>query len=254
MLHNASHKETVRPTARKMPNSAKNKTIYMYIGQRIKERRRLLKMNQTQLAQLMGFSYQQMQKYENGMSEISISKLLRFAQIFNVPPHYFYEGAPLDDRLNSVIDSAIIQKKRTAPLNILLVEDNPSEVILFNHAVQNCMESVDLHVIHDAEQMHDYLQNHNSKYGKAMPDIIMLDISLPKISGLQLLKSIKKNTQIQEIPVLILTNSINRNEMLEAYRCGASGFIQKNVDLKEYGEAIAIAVKYWSKVVSLPRM
>lgn len=241
------------PAAKKMTQD-KSKSVYIYVGQRIKERRRLLKMNQTQLAQLMGFSYQQMQKYENGMSEISVSKLLRFAQIFNVPPSYFYEGAPTDDLIGSSIHSPIIQKQRSTPLNILLIEDNPSEVILFNNAVQESHDKVNLHILHDAGLMHDYLQNHDSKYGKAMPDVIVLDISLPKISGLQLLKSIKRNTQIQEIPVLMLTNSINRDEMIEAYKCGAAGFIQKSVDLHEYGDAISTAIKYWSKVVSLPRM
>jgi CheY-like chemotaxis protein/DNA-binding XRE family transcriptional regulator len=232
----------------------KNKSIYAYVGQRIKERRRLLKMNQTQLAQLMGFSYQQMQKYENGVSEISVSKLLRFAKIFNVPASYFYEGAPMDDMIGKSIESDIIQKTRTEPLRVLLVENNPGDVILFKKAISACSEQVDIHIIHDSETVQDFLQNHAAKYGKPMPDVIILDLTLPKISGMELLKSIKRNSRMMETPVLVLTNSINKKEMHEAYRNGAAGFIQKSVDLEEYTNAIEIAVKYWARVVVLPHM
>ncbi len=234
--------------------SSKKQDIYAFVGQRIKERRRLLKMNQTQLAQLMGFSYQQMQKYENGISEISISKLLRFAKIFNVPPSYFYEGAPSDDTIGKGIESDLIQRSRTEPLRLLLVEHNPSDVIQFKKAMSTCSEQVDAHIIHDSEMVHDFLQNHKDKYGKPMPDIIIMDLSLPKLSGMQLLKSIKKNTQMMETPVIILTNSINRKEMMEAYRFGAAGFIQKSVNLDEYTETIEATIKYWARVVALPHM
>ena len=235
-------------------DSEKSKAVYAYVGQKIKERRRLLKMNQTQLAQLMGFSYQQMQKYENGISEISVSKLLRFAKIFNVPPSYLYEGAPLDDGIGKGIDSNIIQKTRTEPLRVLLVEDNPGDVILFKKAMSACSEQVDVNIIHDAEMVSDFLQNNSTKYGKPIPDLIILGLSLPKISGMELLKSIKRNSQTQEIPIIILTNSINKKEMQEAYRSGAAGFVQKSVDLKEYTDAIEISMKYWARVVALPHM
>ena len=84
------------------------------------------------------------------------------------------------------------------------------------------------------------------------PEIVILDLNLPKISGMQLLKEIKSNSQTASLPVLILTNSISKKEMTEAYRLGASGFIQKSIDFEEYREAIETLVMYWSKVVALP--
>jgi CheY-like chemotaxis protein/DNA-binding XRE family transcriptional regulator len=235
-------------------HTKKQKLVYSYIGQRIKERRKLLKMNQTQLAQMMGFSYQQMQKYENGSSEVSVSKLLQFAKILNVPPEYFYEGAPTSDEIGETIDSNIIQRTRTEPLNILLVEDNPADVILFKKAMSSSSEPVNVHVIHDAEMVQDFLRNHTEKYGKPAPDIILLDLSLPKITGMQLLKYIKKNPQTMDTPVIVLTNSIHKKELREAYSNGASGFIQKSVELEEYSSAIDITIKYWANVVALPHM
>jgi CheY-like chemotaxis protein len=228
------------------------KSVYAYMGQRIRERRKLLKLNQSQLAEMMGFSYQQMQKYENGTSQVSAGKLLMFAKALNVPPSYFYDGIKLDDEIGKRIETDIIQKTRTEPLHILQVEDNPGDVILFKKALNSCTEKAEVHAIHDAEMVMDFLQNHEVKYGKKLPDLVVLDLSLPKISGLELLKRIKKNPNTQELPVVILTNSISAKDMKEAYRHGASGFIQKSVDLQEYTDSLEVVVKYWSKIVALP--
>ena len=228
--------------------------VYIYVGQRIRERRKLLKMSQTQLAEMMGFSYQQIQKYETGSSQMSVSKLLQFGKILNVPPLFFYEGAKLEDAIGEGIATDIIQKTRTQPLNVLLVEDSPADVILFRKALQACSEQVDLQVIHDSETVGDFLQNHLEKFGKAFPDVVILDLSLPKITGMQLLKSLKGNTETVELPVVILTNSISKKEMREAYRCGAAGFIHKSVDIEHYMESIETAMRYWAKAVSLPLM
>jgi len=191
-----------------------HKSVYVYIGQRIKERRKLLRLSQTQLADLMGFSYQQMQKYETD----------------------------------------IIQKTRTEPLRILLVEDNTSDVFLFNKAINTYSEMVDVYTIHDSEKVMDFLQNHEAKWGKKSPNIVILDLSMPKIGGLDLLKLIKKNPKTLMLPVLILTNSISTRDLIEVYKAGASGFIQKSVDLDDYIETLETVVKYWSKIVALPHV
>ena len=229
-------------------------SVYAFIGQRIRERRKLLRLSQGQLADMMGFSYQQMQKYESGNSQASVGKLLQFARILNVPAAYFYEGAILGEEIGTSLPSDIIQKDRSQPLRVLLVEDGPADVILFRKALAACSEQVDLHVIHDAETVGDFLQNHESKYGKPAPDLAVLDLSLPKITGLQLLKSIKNNAATVALPVIILTNSISKREMQEAYRCGAAGFLQKSVDMEQYMESIEAAMQYWAKAVALPGM
>lgn len=229
-----------------------HKSVYVFIGQRIKERRKLLNLNQSELAEMMGFSYQQMQKYETGASHVSAGKLLLFAKILNVPPSYFYEGINLEESIGKRLDNHIIQSTRTEPLRMLLVEDNPADVILFRKALGACSEQADVHVIHDSETVMDFLQNHEIRFGRKSPDIIVLDLSLPKLSGMDLLKSIKKHPKTLELPVVILTNSINMKDMTESYRKGAAGFIQKSVDLEDYTESLNIVVKYWSKIVALP--
>lgn len=232
--------------------SEQHKLIYVFIGQRIKERRKLLNLNQSELAEMMGFSYQQMQKYETGASHVSAGKLLLFAKILNVPPSYFYEGLNLQDAVGGRLDNQIIQKAREEPLRILLVEDSPADVILFNKALDACSERAEVHVIHDSEQVMDFLQNHERRFGQRAPDIVILDLSLPKLNGMALLKVIKKNQKTMEIPVIVLTNSISVKDMMESYREGAAGFIQKSVELEDYTESLDVVVKYWSKIVALP--
>ena len=232
--------------------TGRQEQIYAYIGQRIRERRKLLKLSQTDLAELMGFSYQQMQKYETGTSHVSAGKLLIFAKILNVPANYFYEGIRLDETIGTRISPTVIQKTRTKAFSILLVEDNPADVILFKKALDEREDPVDIHALHDADSAMDFLQNHEVRFNQALPDLIVLDLSLPKLCGLELLKLIKRQSKLLKLPVVILTNSINMMDMTEAYRLGAAGFIQKSVDLNEYVESMKTLVKYWSRVVALP--
>ena len=236
----------------KMNISENHKSVYVYIGQRIRERRKRLNLNQAELANLMGFSYQQMQKYESGASHVSAGKLLLFAKILNVPLSYFYDGINLEQTIGKRIETNIIQKVRTDPLSILLVENNPADVMLFKNAIGACSQQTDVHIIHNSETVMDFLQNHEVKYGRKLPDIIILELSIPKIGGMELLKAIKKNPRTVELPVIILTNSINVKDMVESYKQGAAGFIQKSIDFKEYSESMETIVKYWSKVAVLP--
>lgn len=237
-----------------MNTAEKIKPVNSYIGQRIKERRKLLKINQSLLAELLGISYQQIQKYENGSNQISVSRLLEFSRILNVSPEFFYDGVKLTDTIGKQIESDIIKSARTEPLRLLLIEDHPGDVILFKTALSDIGGEVDFHVIHDSEQVMDYLQNYDTKYGKHLPDLIVLDLSMPQLSGLQLLRLIKNNSQTGSIPVLILTNSISKKDMQEAYNLGAAGFVRKCIEIDGYKDSIDTLIRYWSKVVALPRM
>ena len=228
----------------------------MHIGRRMRERRNLLKLTQSEVAELMGFSYQQMQKYESGVSQISTGKLLLFAKILNVPASYFLDGITLDKGIGKRIETNIIQKTRTEPLHILLVDDNAADVILFKQALIVC-EPVELHVVHDAAITMNLLKNDGIVFERRLPDVVFLDINVQKsngqkLNGMGLLASIKKNPKTQSLPVLILTNSISVKDMKESYRCGASGFIQKSNDAKEYEENLKAIIRYWSRIVLLP--
>jgi transcriptional regulator with XRE-family HTH domain len=232
----------------------KKNTVYQYVGQRIKERRKLLKFNQAQLAELMGFSYQQMQKYESGSSQISVSRLLQFARVLNVPATYFYEGVRLEDSIGKEIESNIVQRTRTKPLNILLVENSSGEILQFKRVLSTLSEQVDVNVIHDAEHVLDFLIHHHSKYGRARPDVIILETLLSKNGGSQLVRSVRRMPQFLHIPIIVFTNSISKQDMMECYAQGVAGFIQKSADIQEYISTLDLMIRYWAKVVTLPNM
>ncbi|MDE2030351.1 MAG: response regulator [Alphaproteobacteria bacterium] len=231
---------------------AEQQKIYAYIGQRVRERRKLLKLSQKSLAALMGFSYQQVQKYEMGASKVSAGKLLAFARILNVPVGYFYEGFRREEEIGARIAGGLIQKRPARAFHILLVEDNPSDVILFRKALAFHAARIGIHSIHDPGEVMGYLQNHEAKFGHPFPDLIVADLAMPKISGLDILRAVKRTAATAAIPVVILTNSVSAGDMAQSYRCGASGFIQKAVDFDAYRNTIETAVKYWSEVVALP--
>ena len=226
-----------------------------FVGNKIKERRKTLKLSQSKLAELMGLSYQQIQKYESGTNKVTVKRLMQLANVMNVPATYFYEGVKLEeDAIGEAIDSDVLRTDRTNPINILLVEDNASDEILLRKAVEDCGEQANIHSISDPEQVIDYLKNYSSKFGHSKPDLIFLDLNMPKIDGKSLLKMIKKDRDILDTPIIILSNSINANDMTEIYKHQACSFIPKSVDYDDFSECIATTVRYWSKVVVLPHM
>jgi CheY-like chemotaxis protein/DNA-binding Xre family transcriptional regulator len=227
--------------------------ISKFVGQRIKERRKVLKLSQGELAQAMGLSHQQIQKYESGANQISITRMLQFAKILNISPSYLHEGIELHDRIGASVETDLIQKGRSHALEVTLIEDVQSDMLLFKKALQKIEGDVVLHHIDDAEMVMDFLQNHSTKYGKRRPDIVILDLSMPKVSGMQLLKFIKRNPRLMDLPVIILTNSISKKELQEAYKLGAAGFIQKSIELRDFRESIESTIHYWTKVVALPQ-
>ncbi len=229
---------------------AKKANLYSQVGQRMRERRKQLNISQGRLAEMLGISYQQVQKYETGQNQLALGRMLQFSSILNVSPDYFYEGLNPDE-IGIGIETDVIQRERSRPLRVLLVEDSPADALLFQKMIQPIEQDIQLHCISESDTVMQYL--YQSEQAAQSPDLIILDLNLPKLNGLQLLKAIKSTAQTQVLPTLILTNSISKREMQEAYRLGCAGFIQKSLDLATYKESVLGTVHYWSKIVALPQ-
>lgn len=225
-------------------------TLHTQVGNRIKDRRKQLDISQARLAELLTTSYQQVQKYEGGTNQLTLGKLLQFAKALNVDPSYFYEGLSLDGLAAEPTASDVIARRPGARLSMLLVEDNPADALLFSKAAAPFEGVLDLHCISDSEAVMDTIARHAGRADQI--NLVVLDLSLPKINGLQLLKTLKSNSQTAALPCIILTNSISRREMLDAYRLGAAGFIQKSVRLDLYRASVETVIRYWMEVVALP--
>lgn len=126
-------------------------------------------------------------------------------------------------------------------LNVLLVEDNLIEVM----KMRRTFSLLDLkHNIIVANNGEDALQNLEDK--SKFPDLILLDLNMPKVSGVEFLAILKKNDHIKHIPTVILTTSDNQTDLEECYRLGVSGYVLKPLKYDDYVEKISNVLSYWS--------
>ena len=137
-------------------------------------------------------------------------------------------------------------------IEILLVEDNPGDVLLTKRALKSGKILHNLHVANDGEAALAFL--HDVEYGQApRPDLILLDLNLPKVSGREVLKKIKSNDALASIPVVVLTTSKAEEDILKTYELHANSFITKPVDWQQFVKVIQLIEDYWFTIVKLPK-
>ena len=131
---------------------------------------------------------------------------------------------------------------------ILLVEDNPSDVNLTKRAFEKVHIMNDLVVAEDGQEALDYIFG-NGKYTNRdigqLPTLILLDLKLPKISGLEVLKKIRATEKIKRLPVVILTSSKEEQDVAASYDLGVNSYIRKPIDFNQFAEAIKYLGLYW---------
>ncbi len=131
---------------------------------------------------------------------------------------------------------------------ILLVEDNPSDADLTRRALSKGHISNDLVVAEDGQDALDYLRGEGVYFGRAVsetPSVILLDLKLPKVSGLDVLRVVRADARLRRIPVVILTSSKEEEDASTGYDLGVNSYVRKPVDFKEFQEAIASLGLYW---------
>ncbi len=231
----------------------------IFIGARLKRQRQKLGISQSNLAEKLEVSHQLIQKQEAGQTRISASMLYQLASYLNVSPAYFYEGyVPRGDVSKSLPEKGdIIRNSIKTEWNVLLIEDNPEDEILFRKCVKELETSekqITIHVAHDKTEAIDFLRNRSDNAGrKIIPDLIFLDLNLPRIDGFTILKEIKQDRDLRFIPVIILTNSVNAEEMLKSYYHFSSGYVCKSFDLHIFREKVGHILNYWTKAVLTPQ-
>ncbi len=138
-------------------------------------------------------------------------------------------------------------------VNILLIEDNPGDVILTKEAFAENKLRNEIYVASDGVEALAFLRRDPGYESTPRPDIILLDLNLPKLSGRDVLKAIKGDPDLKSIPVVILTTSADEMDICEAYRANANCFITKPVDLNQFLKAIQTVHTFWIDIVKLPQ-
>jgi chemotaxis family two-component system response regulator Rcp1 len=139
------------------------------------------------------------------------------------------------------------------PIVVLLVEDNAGDVRLTKEAFKDAKVRINLHVASDGLEALAFL-NRNGPHGSApRPDLILLDLNLPKKGGREVLEEIKQDPKLRNIPVVILTTSLSDEDVLQSYRLHANSYISKPVDLNGFLNVVKGIDSFWLTVVRLPR-
>jgi chemotaxis family two-component system response regulator Rcp1 len=142
--------------------------------------------------------------------------------------------------------------KMTRPIEILLVEDNPGDVLLIQESLKKMLTHNHLHVAEDGVEAMDYLLQKGQFTSAPKPDLILLDLNLPRKDGRELLKEIKSEEHFKRIPVVVLTSSDAEDDIKTAYDLHANCYITKPVDFKKFSTVIASLEEFWFSVVTLP--
>ncbi|MBW4495354.1 MAG: response regulator [Oscillatoria princeps RMCB-10] len=138
------------------------------------------------------------------------------------------------------------------PIEIMLVEDSPSDADL---AVETLSESKvlnNLHLVEDGVEALAFLRREGVHANAPRPDVIFLDLNLPKKSGLEVLREIKSDPQLMRIPVVILTTSAAEEDILKSYSLHANCYITKPVDFQQFTKVVKLIEDFWLAVVKLP--
>jgi chemotaxis family two-component system response regulator Rcp1 len=138
------------------------------------------------------------------------------------------------------------------PLHILLVEDNPGDIRLTREALKENKILVTLDVVQDGIEAMAFLRQEHPYQEAACPDLILLDLNLPRKDGREVLAEVKKDVHLRRIPVVVLTTSSAETDIARTYDLHANAYVTKPLDLEQFSHIAQSIEKFWLSIVTLP--
>lgn len=135
---------------------------------------------------------------------------------------------------------------------ILLVEDSPADIRLTQEALKENKLKINLHIVTDGVEAMEFLRKQNKYKDVPTPDLMLLDLNMPRKDGREVLKEMKDDSVLQAIPVIILTISKSEEDILLAYQYHANCYIRKPLDMKKFMEVVQAIESFWFTIVTLP--
>ena len=137
-------------------------------------------------------------------------------------------------------------------IDILLVEDNPGDVRLAREALKESKVLNNIFVVEDGVEAMDFLRRNGKYRGMPRPDLILLDLNLPRKSGREVLAEVKADDNLKRIPVVVLTVSRDEEDILKAYNLHANCFVTKPIDFEQFVKITKSIEDFWLTIVKLP--
>jgi two-component system response regulator len=138
------------------------------------------------------------------------------------------------------------------PVEVLLVEDNPGDVRLTREALKDSKVLNKLHVVEDGEAALAFLRQEGAYANAPRPDLILLDLNMPRKDGREVLSIIKADENLKQIPVVILTTSDSEEDILKSYNLNANCYVTKPVDFEKFITVVKEIEEFWLTIVKLP--
>lgn len=142
--------------------------------------------------------------------------------------------------------------EQKVPIEVLLVEDNPGDVRLTREALKEGKIDINLQVAQDGEEALAFLHRRGKHARARRPDLILLDLNMPKMDGREVLAAIKQDSSLKTIPVVVLTTSKAEEDILKTYELNANCYITKPVDFERFIEIVKEIEQFWFTIVKLP--
>ena len=137
------------------------------------------------------------------------------------------------------------------PVEVLLVEDDPGDVILTQEGLRASKLHINLHVVDNGEKALAFLHREPPYEDAPRPGLIILDLNLPRVNGMEVLKEIKTNEALQTIPTVILTTSRAEEDVVRSYKLGANCYVSKPLNLDEFVKVVSSIESFWFTVVEI---
>ncbi|MCG3176755.1 MAG: Response regulator rcp1 [Candidatus Omnitrophica bacterium] len=138
-------------------------------------------------------------------------------------------------------------------LDILLAEDNEADVKIALRAFEKAGLKHVIHVVRDGQEALDFLRQTGRHSQAPRPDVVLLDIQMPKLTGLQVLEEMKRDPELRRIPAVMLTSSRNEGDIRTSYSSYASGFMQKPIAFEDFEKLVEGFNRYWAEISRLPK-
>ena len=224
-----------------------NKSFDRYLGMKLRDYRRRQKLTLVDTAQLIGISYQQLQKYESSISRVSAVLLYKLSLVYMVSVDTIFNNytKKISRSYNNLVNL------ENSSINILVVEDNPDDEKITQRALDS-IPNLNVMFVHDCQQAMRLLRQQSDFEEFQTPDLIFLDYYMPKRDGLSMLRDLKSDQRFSCVPIIMLTNNINAEAMIEAYQLGASGYICKSFEFSKFKSDVISSVNYWTKTIIPP--